>query len=555
MTQDTDIGDDLLARGAIDAAGLARSRALEKESGERLHVVLTRLGLVDETLVADHLAQRLSLPRALSGDFPQERVADGALSIPFLRQARVVPLAENTDTLTVAMSDPLDERTVRALEISSGKVISICVATAADTLRALERLYGAGNMADRPADPSRPPVQDSGLSDIGSDAPAIRAVEDLVERALANRASDLHLEPVPDGLRIRQRVDGRLIALADSPRDDIARMIVGRVKILAGLDIAEKRLPQDGRATLTLQGRPVDLRVTTAPTIAGEGVVIRLLDAAATPDGLNSLGLSAATAAGLESVLDTPHGMVLVTGPTGSGKTTTLYAALAALNRVDRKIITVEDPVEYRLPGIQQIQVAPRIGLGFANALRSILRQDPDVVMVGEIRDAETARLAVQASLTGHLVLSTLHTNDAVGAMARLLDMGIEFYLLNAVVRAVLAQRLVRRLCPSCKEPADDVSAAEALGLSGEALKGVNRAVGCHVCNGSGYHGRLPLTELLVLNREIRDAIAEGAPVDTLAMLAADAGMTTMLEDGRRAVASGEAAAEDVLAVVRASQG
>ncbi|MDA0340680.1 MAG: ATPase, T2SS/T4P/T4SS family [Proteobacteria bacterium] len=518
MVETAEFSDVLLNRGLIDLQAATATRRLMEESGESLHVLLTRQGLVDERDMALALADHLKLPLAAAASFPVSAIQAGGVSVPFLRRARVLPLSEDDACLSVAMADPLDSNTIRSLRILVGKPITVQVAVPADIDRTLDRLYGPA----RSATSSKTETARRG-EDAASDAPAIRAVDALIARAIAHGASDLHIEPHGDGIRVRYRIDGHLIELGAAPENYLAAMLISRIKVLADLNIAEKRLPQDGRASLTIQGRAVDIRVSTVPTLGGESVVLRLLDQTAAPRDIDQLGLSTPVLSALAQALTAPNGLVLATGPTGSGKTTTLYGALGRINAASRKILTVEDPIEYRLSGINQIQVNARIGLGFPTLLRSIVRQDPDIIMVGEIRDEETARLAAQASLTGHLVLSSLHTNDAASGITRLLDMGIEPYLLTASLRAVLAQRLVRRLCPSCKASRQITDEERALlGPNGQDLIEVCEPVGCAACHDTGYAGRLVLSEILVMTPALRQAVTDGAGLSQLRALAAD---------------------------------
>lgn len=541
------LAEVLLARGLVDNAAIAATSRLAEAGGDPLHVLLTRQGLVDEREMAAALADHLDLKLVTPGDFPAQAVKAGDVSVPFLRRARMLPLFEGPTTLGVAMADPLDTDALHSIGMLVGKPISVHVAAPADLDRALDRLYGAARTdAADAAKATRGPAETPG------DAPAIRAVDELIARAIGHGASDLHLEPRGDGLRVRYRIDGHLIELGAAPEPYLAPMLISRVKVLADLNIAERRLPQDGRASLTIQGREIDIRVSTVPTLDGESVVLRLLDQSAAPRDIDALGLPASVREALAQALAAPNGLVLATGPTGSGKTTTLYGALGRLNANSRKILTVEDPVEYRLAGINQIQVNARIGLGFANLLRSIVRQDPDIIMVGEIRDEETARLAAQASLTGHLVLSSLHTNDAASGVTRLLDMGLEPYLLAASLRAVLAQRLVRRLCDRCKTtgPIDDAERAP-LGDAAASLTEVSRAVGCADCHGTGYAGRLVLSEILTMTPALRQAVNENAPPSKLRAIAgADIRGGTLLGNGIAALREQRTSVAEVLAAV-----
>ncbi|MBP7327422.1 MAG: Flp pilus assembly complex ATPase component TadA, partial [Alicycliphilus sp.] len=387
------------------------------------------------------------------------------------------------------------------------------------------------------------------LRDLASEAPVIRLVNTIIGRVIELRASDIHLEPFDDGLHVRYRIDGVLHPGEVVPAAQGAA-VSSRVKLLAHLDIAERRLPQDGRIKTRVKGRELDLRVSTVPTVHGESVVMRVLDRASVRLSLEDMGFEKDTLARFNQLIHRPHGILLVTGPTGSGKTTTLYAALAKLDSVSQKIITVEDPVEYQLEGINQIQVHSQINLTFANALRSILRQDPDIIMIGEMRDGETAQIAVQSSLTGHLVLSTLHTNTAASAVVRMQDMGVERYLITSTVNGVLAQRLVRRLCPHCKTPVQpDPALLQSSGL-GRFLSGgapVYEARGCDHCRGTGYQGRTAIHELLVVDEAMRSAILQGLDASALQSIAVKAGMYTLYDDGLRKVAAGVTSLDEVL--------
>ena len=392
------------------------------------------------------------------------------------------------------------------------------------------------------------------LKDLASEAPVIRLVNQMIARAVETHASDIHLEPFPDRLRVRYRYDGVLHEV-EPPPPRLQAAIISRIKIMARLDIAERRLPQDGRIKLTVRGHEIDFRVSTIPALYGEKVVLRVLDRTAVEFDYAKLGLPDEIRAGLERSLDLPNGMVLVTGPTGSGKTTTLYTGLLRLNTVVRNVVTVEDPIEYQLTGINQIQVKPQIGLNFASLLRSILRQDPDVIMIGEIRDLETVQIAVQAALTGHLVLSTLHTNSAAATMTRLRDMGLEDYLMTATLKAVLAQRLVRRLCPSCKtaEPAS-AGIIERFGLdrlapSPEII--LHHPQGCPECRGTGFRGRRAIAELLVPNRAIDKLIFDGADDGAIERSAVEGGMRPIFDSGLLAVLEGDTTIEEVVRCIR----
>ena len=544
MGENVKLSEVLLERGLVGHEAIAAARRLAGESGESLHVLLTRQGLVDERDMAAALADHLDLPFASSTSFPAAAVKAGEVSVPFLRRARMLPLLEDAGGLEVAMADPLDTDAIRSIAMLVGKPVSVRVAVPADLDRALDRLYGAAR-----SNTTETVEESRRTSDTASDAPAIRAVEDLIARAIGHGASDLHIEPRGDGLRVRYRIDGHLIELGAAPEAYLAAMLISRIKVLADLNIAERRLPQDGRASLAIQGREIDIRVSTVPTLGGESVVLRLLDQSAAPRDIDALGLAEKVRRALALALAAPNGLVLATGPTGSGKTTTLYGALGRINADSRKILTVEDPVEYRLSGINQIQVNARIGLGFPSLLRSIVRQDPDIIMVGEIRDEETARLAAQASLTGHLVLSTLHTNDAASGVTRLLDMGIEPYLLAASLRAVLAQRLVRRLCQTCKTArAILVEERALLGSAAADITEISEPTGCAACHDTGYSGRLILSEILVMTPALRQAVSENATPSKIRVLANIAGSGgSLMDSGLSALRAHETSIAEVL--------
>src|SRR5580658_4179912 len=452
-TEHERLGALLVAQGHCDAKTLERARSVAAESGQRVDSVLIQLGLVSERGLAEALAALLAVPLVSADGYPIEPLLTERLGAKFLRQARAVPLGVRGGTLRLAMANPLDRFTPTAVAAATGLAVALEVAVPIELEAALGRLYP--DIAATEADAT--PQAEAGdwlaedaerLKDLASEAPVIRLVNQLIARAVETQASDIHIEPFEDRLRVRYRYDG-VLHEAESPPARLASAITSRIKIMARLDIAERRMPQDGRIKMAVRGQDVDFRVSTIPSLHGETVVLRILDRTAVVFDYSQLGLSPSVILKLDRSLELPNGIVLVTGPTGSGKTTTLYTGLLALNAVTRKIVTVEDPIEYQLQGINQIQVKPQIGLNFANLLRSILRQDPDVIMIGEIRDLETAQIAVQAALTGHLVLSTVHTNSAASTMTRLRDMGLEDYLMTATLKAVLAQRLVRRLCPA----------------------------------------------------------------------------------------------------------
>ena len=412
---------ELLARrGKLDDAGVQRARRIQGGSGEHLHVLLVKLGLVSELDIAEALAQVLALPLVSVKDFPDQPLLDGALSIKFLKDSHVLPLAEADETIELAMADPLDDFAAYAVAAATGRRVERRVAIPADIEKVLERLYGRSGSALSEIVDTLGEGGDGGgddaerLKDMASEAPVIRFVNQVIGRAVEARASDIHIEPFENKLRVRYRIDG-ILHEVETPPGRLTAAIVSRVKIMSKLNIAERRLPQDGRIKLAIRGKEVDFRISTVPTMHGESVVMRILDRGGAVFDFTALGIDEGVLKPYLEMLERPNGILLVTGPTGSGKTTTLYTSLLRLNTPDRKILTVEDPIEYQLEGVNQVQVKSQIGLTFASVLRSLLRQDPDIIMIGEIRDLETAQIAAQAALTGHLVLSTLHTNSAAG--------------------------------------------------------------------------------------------------------------------------------------------
>ena len=458
------------------------------------------------------------------------------------------------------MADPLDRYALDAVRLIAGGTIHRRVAIPAELEAAIERLYGrersAGQLVETVGVSDDDPVEYDveRLKDLASEAPVIRLVNNLIAKAMEARASDIHIEPFEDRLRVRYRIDG-VLREVEPPPGRFRAAIVSRIKIMARLNIAERRLPQDGRIKLAVRGTPIDLRIATVPTMHGECVVLRLLNREGVRLDFAALGLGGRNLDVYLTALERPHGILLVTGPTGSGKTTTLYASLVRLNIPERKILTVEDPVEYQLDGINQIQVKQSIGLGFPNLLRSLLRHDPDIIMVGEIRDVETAEIAVQAALTGHLVLSTLHTNSAVSSITRLLDMGVEDYLLTSTLNGVAAQRLVRTLCPHCREAYRALPEMVAqLGLrrfAGDADIILQRPRGCDECTGTGYFGRTTIFETLIMSDTIRQLVLRHAESNELHRAAVEEGMRTMYEDGMIKALAGETSIEEVLKVTR----
>jgi general secretion pathway protein E len=555
------LGEILIERGKLDAAGLDRALRVQQDSGEKLGVLLVTLGVVAQRDVSEALAEQLGLPLVEAASYPELPILEERVSARFLRESRALPLAEDESELALAMADPTDEYTVNAFEMVTGRKVRPQVAIPTELDAALERLYGAGKSAlgqilgdVEQRDDLAFDADIQQLKDLASEAPVIRMVSLIITNALDTRASDIHIEPFENRLIVRYRIDGVLHEVESPPRR-LSAAVISRIKIMANLDIAERRLPQDGRIRLRVQGKEIDLRVSTVPTMHGESVVMRILDKGGVALDFKRLGFEEDTLKKFLDVLLEPHGILLVTGPTGSGKTTTLYTALDRLNQPDVKILTVEDPVEYQMAGINQIQVKPQIDLTFANALRSIVRQDPDVIMIGEIRDLETAQIAVQSALTGHLVLSTVHTNDAASTVNRLLDMGVEDYLLTSTVIGILAQRLVRTLCPACKTSYTALPEVVAeLGLHKFAPPGditLYHAKGCKECAQTGFIGRISIMEMLPMSDSLRTHIMRHANSAELRAEAIKEGMVTMYEDGMRKALNGVTTFEEVLRVTR----
>jgi general secretion pathway protein E len=541
------LGEILIERGKIQQEDLDRALELQLERGDKIGKIMVDMGLIAQRDMLGALSDQLGVPLiAIEGAAPPAAPELEGLSHRFLRQCRAFPLSLKDNVLTVAMADPLDFETIGALHAFSGLEIRTALAAEQDVLDAIERHYGE---TERPAfaegDDTEATADLEHLRDMASEAPVIRLVNAMIGDAIEKRASDIHIEPFEKEFRIRFRIDGVLFN-QDTPPRELKAAIISRLKLMAKLNIAERRLPQDGRIKIKVLGREVDLRVSTLPTLYGESVVMRLLDRS-TGDfyDLRRLGFDDRMLARMEHFTSLPHGIFLVTGPTGSGKSTTLYSALKRINLPDKKIITIEDPVEYQMDGINQIHVNPQIGLTFAQGLRHIVRQDPDVIMVGEIRDRETADIAIRAALTGHLVFSTLHTNDAPSAITRLVDMGVENYLITSSLVAVLAQRLVRVICPHCKQ-----AGPVTLSPDGEMVQ-TYRGAGCAECGGRGYISRMGIFELMDINDEIRKMIIHGDDAGMLTRTARRNGMRNLREDGWMKIRDGVTSVEEVMRVTQ----
>jgi len=553
------ISEALLARGRLKEADLLRARRLLEESGGSLIGLITRIGLASERDVAEASAEVLCLPLVAAKDCPDSPPQNVQLSLRFLKQHHLCPIGESDSHVDLLTADPQDHYLVDAVHLATGKAVKLHVGLRSEIDDLIERYYGAGRSAmgtivENLADGDTRSEDDvEHLRDLASEAPVIRLVNLVIQRAVESRASDIHIEPFESRLKVRYRIDGVLHEV-ESPPSSSTAAVISRIKIMAKLNIAERRLPQDGRIMLRVQGKELDLRVSSVPTAHGESVVMRILDRESIVFDFHKLGFTDNFLDKFMKVLELPHGILLVTGPTGSGKTTTLYTALSKLNRPDLKIITVEDPVEYQIEGINQIQAKPQIGLDFSHALRSIVRQDPDVIMIGEMRDLETAKIAIQSALTGHLVLSTLHTNNAAGGITRLLDMGVEDYLLTSTVNGILGQRLVRRLEPAHTEAYDAlpevIKEFELNRFSDADPIQLYRPVPSPA-SPSGYFGRTTIMEFLVMNDPLRRLVMQHADMGVIEKAARDNGMRTMYEDGLIKAMQGVTTIEEVLRVTQ----
>jgi type IV pilus assembly protein PilB len=550
------LGDILLDGGLVTADQLHASLGDADTDGRSLGRVLVDRGVLTESQLVAALATQIGLPFVDLGEHPVDVLAVSLVPGAVCRRHLAMPVGFEDGKLLVAMADPANVFAVDDIRSLTGKDLKPVVATRSDVAAAIDRYYRADSDLDDLS--SAMDAADDGddlakVREVVEDAPIVKYVNLLITQAIQDRASDIHLEPTEHDLRVRFRIDGVLHEVMRSPRA-IQSGVISRLKIMADIDIAERRIPQDGRLSVSTPAGKVDLRVATLPTVWGEKVVMRILDNTTARLDLTDLGFTDENFARYSESFTKPYGMILVTGPTGSGKSTTLYATLNIVSRPEVNVITVEDPVEYRLPGINQVQTNAKAGLTFASALRSILRSDPDVVLIGEIRDHETANIAIEAALTGHLVMSTLHTNDAPSAVTRLTEMGIEPFLVGSAVDAVLAQRLARRLCSKCKEAytptPQALLAARFPWADGAELPELFRPVGCSVCAKTGYKGRLALHEVMAVTEEVERLAVERAPTATIAQVARSQGMRTLRQDGLHKVALGVTSLDEILRVV-----
>ena len=560
------IGELLIKEGLLTQDHLNKAILFQKKEGGRLGEVLLKLSLVKEGDLAAVLAKQLNIPYAspesqLLKPNPEQEL-EKLIPKDFAIKNLVLPLSKNLNSLTCAIFDPLDITLLDNLKKLANCELNPVIATRSNILEAIEKFYGeSSELLKNAVTESYGASENVGIKVEGEgdtslsldrlvamaeDAPVVKLVDLILRQAIVERASDIHIEPGRSAIRLRYRIDGRLYDIPP-PAKHMQLAIISRIKILSKLDIAEKRLPQDGAYAVRMDERSIDLRVSVIPTIYGEKVVIRILDRSDVSLDIASLGLEQKHAEMFKKAINSAYGLVFLTGPTGSGKTTTLYVALNEIKNTNKNIITVEDPVEYRLDGVNQVQVKPEIGLSFSSALRAFLRQDPDVMLVGEVRDLETAEICVRSALTGHLVLSTLHTNDAPSAIARLIDIGIEPYLLLPSLLLIVGQRLVRRLCPECKE-AYEPSKEERAQFNLQADL-IYRPKGCSKCNNIGYKGRMPIVEMLGIDAKIRDLIGGKAEIHNLKKIAVAAGMETLLQNGIKKVDKGITSLDEVLSV------
>ena len=559
------LGELIIQEGLINGSQLEKAIATQRQEGGRLGEILVKLGMVKEDQMVAVLGKQLNVPYFSLGTGMLKPAIDKGLDRliqhEFAIKSSVLPLSRTLRSLTVAMSDPLDLILIDNLARLTGCEINPVIATKSDISKAIEDFYGKSAMLKQAVDDSydiKADVTELSDSDIeqelsldklvarAEEAPVVKLVDLIIRQAIDERASDIHLLPFKDSISLRYRIDGKLYEIPP-PAKHLHMPIISRIKILSKLDIAEKRLPQDGAFLVRIGDRPIDIRVSSIPTIYGEKIVMRLLDRSQVVLDLNQLGFEGKQLETIRKAVNSPYGLVFLTGPTGSGKTTTLYAILSEIKSPTKNIVTIEDPVEYKLDGINQVQIKPEIGLTFAASLRSFLRQDPDIMLVGEVRDQETAQICIRSALTGHLVLSTLHTNDAPTAVSRLIDIGIESYMLAPSLLAVIAQRLVRKLCPDCKE-AYEPSAEERKGLKLKAEL-IYKPKGCPKCNSTGYRGRACIAEVMSASEEIKTLINQGASFQKIRDAAKLNGMQTLYESGIEKVEKGVTSLEDALSV------
>jgi len=552
MAKRKKLGDILVEKGLISQEQLSAIMEQQRNSGERLGKLLVDSGLVSEQQIMLALQQQLGIPYADLDRIRIDPSLEDLVPVNLARRYNLVPVKLEMGALFVAMEDPLNFIAIEDLRMITQLEVKPMVAPLESILNAIRHLY-RNEMAEKAIEDFKKEIrEDQTQEEIGSlqeisNAPIVRLVSSMIEQAVLEQASDIHVEPTEKNIRVRFRVDGRLMHKMTIPKNAHAAIIT-RIKIIGNMDIAERRLPQDGRLEQQIRGRNIDLRISTLPTVHGEKAVLRILDRSSFLLPKHELGFTDENMEKFEELLKNPHGIILVTGPTGSGKSTTLYTMLHELNQVSDNIITVEDPVEFMMEGVNQVNVNARAGLTFASALRSILRQDPDIIMIGEIRDQETVQIAIRAAITGHLVLSTIHTNDAVGTIARLIDMGIEPYMLSASIVGVMSQRLLRKLCPRCAQSVTpDPREMASLGAAYADITSIKVPVGCGYCNNTGYKGRIAVHEILMVDKEFRAMVNRGANVDELRDGAIAQGMKTLGQECARLLRDGVTSLPEVI--------
>jgi type IV pilus assembly protein PilB len=562
VNQRKSLGESLVEQKVISAEQLKSASKESEKSGEPLRKVLIKLGLVSEKDICDFFEEQLGIPRIDLKNYLIDAKMISLIPENLAKKYNLIPLFKTGDTLTIATADPLNVVAMDDVRAKTKSNIEPAVATESEIRSAIAQYYGIGgsiedviksiDMKTMEIEEGKEETEPERLRNIAEEAPIIKLVNLIILQAIRDKASDIHVEPEDDSLKIRFRVDGILHEQATIPKQ-MQAAVLSRMKIMSDMNIATKRIPQDGRFRLTIEGGQIDMRVSSLPTLFGENIVMRILDTTSILIGMEMLGLDEQNLEIFKGLIVKPHGIILVTGPTGSGKTTTLYSALNTINTPDKNIITVEDPVEYQLKMVRQSQINPKAGLTFATGLRSILRQDPDIIMVGEIRDLETAEIAIQAALTGHLVFSTLHTNDAPSSLTRLTDMGVEPFLISSSVIGIVAQRLVRTICTNCKQsytPSKEVIDEIGVQLPKGDLK-FYRGTGCKACKNTGYKGRLGIFEMLLLNDKIRDLILAKTSSTQIKRIAQEAGMKTLREDGIVKMLAGVTTIDEVIRVTQ----
>lgn len=553
ITKNKRLGDLLVDSGLINQEQLNYALQRQKATGKKLGELLIEEGIIQEKQIIEVLEFQLGIPHMDLDKYYIDPDIPRLINENLARRHSLIPIRKDRDKLIVAMSDPLNIFARDDVKIATGLEVEPVIATRNDIVNAIEQYYGR-QRAEQAIEEFKKQynfenineLDDETLNDINN-APVVRLINTIIGQAVKQRASDIHIEPFESNIRVRYRIDGELQEIM-TPAKSAHSAIVTRIKIMGKMDIAEKRIPQDGRVETCIDGRDIDLRISVLPTVYGEKIVIRLLDRSNFLATKTQLGFTKYNMELFDQLIRNPNGIILVTGPTGSGKSTTLYAILKELNKKSSNIITVEDPVEYKMDGVNQVQVNLKAGLTFANGLRSILRQDPDIIMIGEIRDSETAEIAIRAAITGHLVLSTMHTNDAPSTVSRLVDMGIEPYLVSSSVVGIIAQRLVRRICDNCKTTVDISSFEKKMMGIEEDIK-VHRGTGCGVCNDTGYKGRIAVHEIMLVNRNIRELINNRASIDDIRRAAINQGTITLKENCKQLIMDGITTVDELVKV------